>query len=71
MNLTELKQKPASELIKIAQADERDMPEITVEVLDIHNDIATAKITSLFVDYVQLMKINDQWQIVNVVWVAK
>ena len=39
------------------------------EVLDIYQNIASAKAVSCdFVDYMQLLKVNDEWKIVNVLW---
>lgn len=40
-----------------------------VEVLDIYNGIATAKVTSYdFVDYCHLVKQDGEWKIINVLW---
>jgi len=40
-----------------------------VEVLDIGNHIASAKVTAAWgIDYVQLSKDNDQWMIEQVIW---
>jgi hypothetical protein len=44
---------------------------IKVEIYDIASGIATAKISTNklpFIDYAQLARINDQWKIVNVLW---
>lgn len=46
-----------------------DQRKITVEVLDIYEDIASAKVfTAKFNDYLHLAKQNGQWRIVNVLW---
>ncbi len=56
------------QLIGVAVAKKRAKPPITVEVYDIYNGLAVAKITSGFVDYVQVAKFEDKWQVVNVLW---
>lgn len=43
-------------------------PAISVEIFDISGNIAAALITSDFVDYVQLAKLDGEWKIVNVLW---
>ena len=41
-----------------------------VVILDVHDDIASVKaITSSFVDFLHLARIDDRWVIVNVLWV--
>lgn len=55
-------------LIKIALQRVRPQPEIAVEIHDIFGDIATARITSTFVDYVQLARLDGRWQVINVLW---
>jgi len=40
-----------------------------VEVLDVYNGIATVKAVSYdYVDYCHVVKQNDKWQIINVLW---
>jgi len=42
---------------------------ITVSILDINQDLANVKLISAnFCDYLQILKIDDQWKIVNVLW---
>lgn len=42
-----------------------------VTILKNDGDIAFAKITTaMFNDYLQMIKINDQWKIINVLWVS-
>ncbi|GAB4179722.1 MAG: hypothetical protein Kow00108_15800 [Calditrichia bacterium] len=42
---------------------------ISVEILDMMEQSATVKITSLlFTDYVHLIKWNGEWKIINVLW---
>jgi hypothetical protein len=60
-----------AKLIEAATSKQRTKPEITVEVFDIYGNIAIAKITSGFVDYAELAKINNNWQVVNVLWSNK
>ena len=51
--------------VKLAPADRH----ITVEVLDIHDDIASARVfTAQFNDYLHLIRRNGQWQLLNVLW---
>lgn len=43
---------------------------IDVEVYDVSHDIAMAKVSSaLYIDYLQIAKVNGEWKIVNVLWV--
>lgn len=43
--------------------------DIHVRVDDVHGDIATATITSsVYVDYVHLVRMDGRWQIVNALW---
>ena len=52
---------------KVAPADRH----ITTEVLDVANDMASARVfTAQFNDYLQLVKRNGSWQILNVLWHA-
>lgn len=47
----------------------KEKRKINVKILDIKENIAMAEvISSLFYDYLQLAKINNQWKIVNVLW---
>lgn len=42
---------------------------LEIEWLDIRQNIASAKVISNnFLDYIHLCRVNDQWQIVNVLW---
>lgn len=42
---------------------------IKVAILDVFRDIATVRVESVsFIDYLQLAKAGDRWQIVNVLW---
>jgi hypothetical protein len=48
-----------------------DKANITCEILDIFEDIASVKTTTVdFIDYVHLVKIEGQWKIINVLWEA-
>jgi hypothetical protein len=48
---------------------EEDKRKENVTVLKIDNDIAFAKITTaMFNDYLEMVKINEQWKIINVLW---
>ena len=66
----------AQELINTAKgfkhpSDSGEPFKITVNIYDIANDIAMAKITTNkmnFFDYAQLAKINGNWKIINVLW---
>ncbi len=55
-------------LLENAVNAKRNKPEIIVEIFDVYNGIAIAKVTSTFVDYVQVAKIDGKWQILNVLW---
>ena len=42
---------------------------VKAEILCVYKNIASVKIISAdFVDLAQIAKINDQWQVVNVLW---
>ena len=56
------------ELVHRATTNKYTRAEIMVEVLDIYKDIATAKITSSYIDYAHLVKLNGIWQIINILW---
>lgn len=58
-------------LIKNAESKTYAKPAISVEIYDIYKNIATVKITSDFIDYVQVGKVNDTWQVINVLWTFK
>jgi hypothetical protein len=62
-----------SGLIEMSRANiaalEPDARKIRVTVLKIDGNIAYAKImTAMFNDYLEMVKINDQWKIINVLW---
>lgn len=46
----------------------RTKPDITVKIFDIYQGIAAAKISSSYIDYCQLAKIDGKWQIINILW---
>jgi len=51
---------------KAVPADRRG---IKVAVMDVFRDIATVRVESVsFIDYLQVAKAGDRWQIVNVLW---
>jgi hypothetical protein len=40
-----------------------------IKIFDIYNDIALVKVKSFeYVDYFQLIKSHDTWQILNILW---
>jgi len=42
-----------------------------VQIFDIFKNVATAKVATnkmKFIDYVQLVRINGEWKIINVLW---
>lgn len=42
---------------------------ITVDVVHVHGDIASATVTgSIYVEYVHLARVDGAWQIVNTMW---
>jgi hypothetical protein len=56
---------------KQPDADPSQPFHINVEVYDLSYGIATARISTnkmAFIDYAQLAKVNDEWKIVNVLW---
>jgi hypothetical protein len=55
-------------LVEVTVKTKREKPIITVEVYDIYNDMAAARVTSGFVDFIHLAKIDGKWQVVNVLW---
>jgi len=47
----------------------QDKVKIDIKILDIYGNIATVKsITLDFIDYIHLVKFNDEWKIINVLW---
>jgi hypothetical protein len=43
---------------------------IEVEIYDVSHDMAMAKVASaLYIDYVQVGKVNGEWKVINVLWV--
>jgi hypothetical protein len=47
-------------------------PDNQIQILDIYNRIATVKLTSdNWVEYLQLMKLDGRWEIMNLVWQYK
>jgi hypothetical protein len=43
---------------------------IEVEIYDVSHDIASVKVTSLmYIDHLQVAKVNGAWKIINVLWV--
>lgn len=59
------------QLIEVSGRFHRAKPEIKVEVLDVFKEIAMAKVTSDFVDYAQLGKVDGRWKVINVIWTKK
>ncbi len=60
-------------LVELVRAGVTQIPpeerNIEVRVFDIGHDLAVAAVTSVaYYDYLQLAKIEDEWQIVNVLW---
>lgn len=47
----------------------KDKANITCKILDIYNNIASVKTTTVdFIDYVHLVKIEGKWKVINVLW---
>ena len=45
---------------------------IQIKIFDIHNDVASALIESKdYYDYIHLIKYNNEWKIINVLWERK
>jgi hypothetical protein len=64
----------ASNLVEGTRAGLGNLPEdrrhIAVEIYDISRDMAALKVTSaMYVDHLQIAKVNGEWKIVNVLWV--
>jgi len=55
-------------LIEIAVKSKKEKPSIEADVYDIYNDMASVRVTSGFVDFIHLSKIDGKWQVVNVLW---
>ena len=68
INDNAIKEMTRDTLIEYAKTDDSPKPEIVVNVYDVYKDIALAKVTSDFVDYCQLAKIDGKWQVINVLW---
>jgi alkyl hydroperoxide reductase subunit AhpC len=55
---------------KAGLLDEKER-NINVQILNIDSDVANVKITSnKFIDYLQIIKLDGQWKIVNVMWTS-
>ena len=63
-----IKNMTRQELVAVAVGNKWSKPEIKVDVYDVHGNIALAKVTSQFVDYCELAKIDGRWQVLNVLW---
>jgi hypothetical protein len=64
----------ASSLIEGTRAGlgnlEEDKRNIEVEIYDISHDMAAVKVTSaMYVDHLQIARVNGDWKIINVLWV--
>jgi hypothetical protein len=64
----------ASDLIEGTRAGlgllEDDKRNIEVDVYDIAFDMASVKVASaMYIDYLQIAKVNGEWKIINVLWV--
>jgi hypothetical protein len=50
----------------------KDELNITITIFDIHGDMASVLVQSKdYFDYAHVLKINDNWQIIHVLWVRK
>ncbi len=58
------------DVVLYSAMEHRKKPAIAVEVLDVYarGGIATARITTDYLDYAQLAKLDGKWRIVNVLW---
>ncbi len=63
-----LRETTREKLVEVAKSKKWVKPEVRVEIFDVYKDIASAKVTSDFIDYVQLAKLDNRWQVVNVIW---
>ncbi|ABX04955.1 MAG TPA: hypothetical protein DEF47_10880 [Herpetosiphon sp.] len=70
-----LREASAEEMILLAASYNRDgdkfpaTPRKTVEILDVQASVASVKLTAdEWIDYMHLVKINDQWTVINVLW---
>ena len=64
----------ASDLVEGTRAGlgllEEDKRNIEVDVYDIAFDMASVKVASaMYIDYLQIAKVNAEWKIINVLWV--
>lgn len=60
------------EVVPIYGGQNGDDRTLEIEILDVQENIATAKVISnSFVDYVHLSYIDDQWWVLNVLWTFK
>ncbi len=61
------------DVVLYSTMEHRKRPAIAVEVLDVYarGGIATTRITTDYLDYAQLAKIDGQWRIVNVLWATR
>jgi hypothetical protein len=41
---------------------------IKIEILSIDGHLASAKLETIFIDFVHLVKVDKQWKILNVLW---
>jgi len=49
---------------------EEEQWNITVDIFDVSHDMATVKVTSaMYIDHLQVARVNGEWKIVNVLWV--
>jgi hypothetical protein len=49
---------------------EEDQRNIEVEIYDVSHDIASVKVSSaMYVDHLQVGRVNGEWKIINVLWV--
>jgi len=74
-NYSDQLEMPFDQLVRLAkrwngtgkQADE-NTPRL-VEIFEVSDKTAAAKVTAIWgIDYISLMKIDDKWMIVNVLW---
>ncbi|MBM7844616.1 nuclear transport factor 2 family protein [Herpetosiphon giganteus] len=70
-----LREASAEEMILLAasynQAGDKfpSNPQKTVEILDVQGVVASVKLTAdEWIDYMHIVKINDHWTVVNVLW---
>jgi hypothetical protein len=70
-----IKNTGSSELVlatlKSKKAESKDAFKASINIYDISNNMATLKVTSnklKFIDYLHMVKINNEWKILNVLW---